>query len=67
MSLIPNDHQWRDTNGQHTSNLVCIFYDGITYDVWKKQSEKIYNLKPSFFNLTENTDALNSLNFHDTD
>lgn len=33
----------------------------------KNRMRKIYILEPSFFNLTENTDALNSLNFHSAD
>lgn len=35
-----------------------MFNDGVIYNEWKKQNVKIYILKPSFFNLTENTDAL---------
>lgn len=33
----------------------------------KNRMRKVYILEPSFFNLTENTDALNSLNFHSAD
>lgn len=39
----------------------------ILYAWKKKQCEKIYISKLTFFNLTENTDALDSLNFHDAD
>lgn len=35
-----------------------MFNDGVIYNEWKKQYMKMYISRPSFFNLTENTDAL---------
>lgn len=45
-----------------------MFNDGAMYDTWgKKKYEKIYILRPSLFNLLEDTDILNTLNFHNVD